>query len=145
MSNRISTGILRAVTGAWILNSGVGKLKLDKAGAEQLQHAAEVGVPEVKNLDPVTFGRLLSYTEILLGAGLLAPMVNRRLIGLALTGFASGMLTMYFRNPEMTEDDGFRPTHKGIALSKDMWLAAIGLAMVLSSRTKRTKKIAKSK
>ena len=40
------------------------------------------------------------------------------------------MLSMYFRNPDMTLDDGIRPSQEGTPLSKDMWLAAIGAALM---------------
>lgn len=138
VSNKLSFGVLRLVAGAWILNSGIGKLHLTPEVAAQLQEHAATGVPTVKQLDTVTFGKLLSAAEILLGAGLLTPFINRRLIGLALSGFAGGMLTMYFKNPAMTESDGVRPSQAGIPLSKDMWLAAIGLALLLGS-SKRSK------
>lgn len=135
MSNRLSSAILRTVTGAFILNSGLGKTKLDPETAAGLQQVAATGVPAVKQLEPATFGKLLAGTEIALGAGLLTPFVNRRLIGLGLAGFASGMLTLYFRNPDNTQADGIRPTQQGIPLAKDAWLAAIGLALLFSSRS----------
>ena len=134
MSNRLSNGILRAVTGAYILNSGIGKLKLDEQTATSIQEMAATGVPQVKELDAPTFGRLLSGSEIALGTALLTPFVSHRLVGLGLAGFAGGLLTMYFSNPAMTESDHVRPSQAGIPLSKDTWLAAIGLALLFSSR-----------
>ena len=37
---------------------------------------------------------------------------------------------MYFRNPEMTQSDGIRPSEQGIPLAKDSWMLAIGAALV---------------
>ena len=51
--------------------------------------------------------------------------------GLGLGAFSAGMLSMYFRNPEMTQDDGIRPSDAGKAIAKDSWLVGIGLASVL--------------
>ena len=140
MSNRLSSGILRTVTGAWILNSGIGKLRLDEDAAKGLRSMAAKGVPAVENIDPKLFGRLLSATEIALGAGLLTPFVSRRLIGLALAGFGSGLLTMYFGDPQFTESDRIRPSQAGIPLAKDAWLVAIGLALLFSGRDRRATK-----
>ena len=37
---------------------------------------------------------------------------------------------MYFGNDENTEDDGIRPSQKGLPLAKDSWLVAIGAALM---------------
>lgn len=132
MSNRVSNAILRTVTGAWILNSGASKLGADEQTASVLQEHAATGVPQVKRLPAGEFAKLLAASEIGLGATLLTPFVSKRFAGAALTVFASGLLTMYFRNPALTEADGIRPTQAGLPLAKDLWLAAIGLALVFS-------------
>ena len=45
---KISTALLRAVPGAFILNSGIGKLGLDEESAAGLQQMAANGVPMVE-------------------------------------------------------------------------------------------------
>ena len=41
---------------------------------------------------------------------------------------------MYFRNPQMTQEDGIRPSEAGISLSKDVFLSAIGAALVMQKK-----------
>ncbi len=40
------------------------------------------------------------------------------------------MLSMYFRNDDMTEADGVRPSQQGTPVAKDAWLAAIAVALI---------------
>ena len=126
----LASGIMRGITGAFILNSGIGKLSLDEEGAKGLQQMAVTGIPALKELDGKTFGKFISSSEIGIGAALLLPFIPRKLTGLALCGFSAGMLSMYFRNPEMTQSDGIRPSEQGIPLAKDSWMLAIGAALV---------------
>lgn len=130
----IANLVLRAVPGAFILNSGIGKLGMDEATAEYLHGAAAKGVPAIAEMSPKQFGQFLTYGEIAVGTALLAPFVPTRVAGLALGTFASGLLASYFRTPEMTEADGVRPSQDGIALAKDSWLAAIAAALVLGGK-----------
>lgn len=130
----ISNAALRATTGAFILNSGIGKLGMDEGTASYLQGMAKTGVPQVEALDAKTFGKALSYAETALGAALLCPLVSPRIAGLALTGFGAGLLTMYFGNDDMTQEDGIRPTQEGTALAKDVFLVGAGLALVFSRK-----------
>ena len=67
-----------------------------------------------------------------IGAALVTPFVNKRLAGLALGAFSARLLSLYFRNPDMTQEDGIRPTEAGTGLSKDVFLAAIAAALVVS-------------
>ncbi|WP_114854035.1 DoxX family membrane protein [Brachybacterium sp. YJGR34] len=127
----LSTTILRAVPGAFILNSGIGKLGLPAEAAEGLQAMAARGVPPLENLTPEQFAKFLSYGEIAVGAALLLPMVPTRLAGLALAGFSGSMVAMYLRTPEMTEADGIRPSQEGTAVAKDSWMLAIAAALLL--------------
>ncbi|MGP3912204.1 hypothetical protein [Nonomuraea sp. 10N515B] len=48
--------------------------------------------PFLGRLEPVTFARLLSRAEIVLGTVLLVPFVPSLPAGAALTGFAGGLL-----------------------------------------------------
>lgn len=135
--NKLATYVLRAVPGAFILNSGVGKLNLPPEAAAGMQSAAAVGIPPLAKLEPKQFGTLLAAGEISLGAALLLPFIPTKLAGLGLAAFSGGLLSMYFRTPAMTEADGIRPSNDGIALAKDSWLAAIAIALLLSSNKKK--------
>lgn len=126
----LSSAALRVPTGLFILNSGLGKFQADKDAAEGLQGMAATGLPFVKELDAENFAKLLAAAETCLGTALLLPFVPNRLVGAGLTAFGAGLLSMYFGNDDMTEDDGIRPSQSGTALAKDSWLAAIGAALV---------------
>ncbi|UEJ82388.1 DoxX family membrane protein [Brachybacterium halotolerans subsp. kimchii] len=146
MAFSLSNTILRGVTGAYILNSGIGKLGLPEEAATGLQQMASQGIPQVESLSPKQFGWLVSLGEIAVGSALLLPIVPTRVAGLSLGAFSAGMLSMYFRNPEMTQDDGIRPSHAGTPLSKDLWLAAIALALLVrgaGSKKVKVKGVAK--
>lgn len=140
---KLDTALLRAVPGAFILNSGIGKLGIDEESAGGLQQMAANGVPMVENMTPAQFGKFLSYGEIAVGAALLLPFVPTRIAGAALTTFASGLVANYFSIDSMTEDDGIRPSQDGIPVAKDTWLAAIGLALMFTTGGKKKKKLKK--
>ncbi|MDN5758460.1 MAG: hypothetical protein L0H59_07990 [Tomitella sp.] len=124
---------LRLATGAFIVNSGIGKLGLDKDGAAGLQSMASNAIPPVKNVDPELFGKALAGTEITLGAVLLAPFVPTAVAGAGLTAFSAGLLTMYTRTPGMHEPGTPRPTQDGTAIAKDSWMLGIGLSLLIDA------------
>ena len=128
----LSTAVLRAVPGAFILTSGLGKLGMSAETAEGLQEMAARGVPPLGRLTPEQFATFLSCGEIAVGASLLLPVVPRRVAGLGLAAFSGAMMSMYLRTPGMTEADGLRPTQDGVAVAKDSWLLAIAAALLLS-------------
>lgn len=128
----LSTAILRAVPGAFILNSGIGKLGMDAGTAEHLRGMATQGVPVLGKLTPEQFAKFLSYGEIAVGTSLLLPFVPSKVAGLALAGFSGSLVSMYLRTPGMTEEDGVRPTQEGTAVAKDTWLLAIAAALIVS-------------
>lgn len=134
---KLSNIPLRLVTGAFILNSGLGKRDLDGGSAAGLQGMASNAIPEFKDMKPETFGKMLSYTEIAVGSALLFPAVPARLAGLALGAFSAGMLTMYLRTEGMTQQDGIRPTQQGTALAKDVWMAGIAASLLIGGGKKR--------
>lgn len=123
--------VLRAVPGAFILNSGIGKLGMPAEVAEGMQKKASTGIPQLAEMPAEQFGKLLAYGEIAVGAALLLPFVPTRLAGAALATFAGGLLSMYVGDPEMTESDGIRPSMAGTPLAKDSWLLAIGVALAV--------------
>ncbi|MCK0111222.1 hypothetical protein MWU75_03600 [Ornithinimicrobium sp. F0845] len=135
---------LRAVTGAYILNSGLSKLGADEQTAEGLHGMASGAYPFLSDLDPKSFTALLAYGEIALGGALLAPMVPSAVAGTALAGFGAGLVGMYLRTPGMTREDGIRPTQDGTSLAKDVWLVGAGLTLATQSFLSGTKAVAKN-
>ncbi|ATG53469.1 hypothetical protein CFK41_00765 [Brachybacterium ginsengisoli] len=127
----LSTAVLRAVPGAFILNSGIGKLGLPAEVAAGLQGMAAQGVPPLGKMTPEQFAKFLSYGEIAVGASLLLPFVPTRVAGLGLAAFSGSLVSMYLRTPGMTESDGVRPTQDGTPIAKDTWLLAIAAALLL--------------
>ena len=127
----LRNAVLRAVPGAFFLNSGIGKLNLPPEAATHLQQAASKGIPQLAEMPAEQFGKLLAYGEIAVGAALLVPFVPTRLAGAVLATFAGGLLAMYFRTPELTESDGVRPSQAGTPIAKDSWLLAIGIALAV--------------
>jgi hypothetical protein len=126
---------VRLVTGAFILNSGLNKLKADDEEMHKALHGmASTAYPPLEGMDARTFTRLVGVGETALGASLLAPFVGPWLAGLGLTGFAGGLLGLYFRIPGMTVD-GIRPSQQGTALAKDSWMAAMGMALIIDAMT----------
>lgn len=132
----LATGILRGITGAYMLQAGYGQRNMPREAAEGLQQFAATGVPQVKNLQADTFGKVVSASEMGLGAALLSPFISNRLAGLGLAAFSTGVLSIYFRNDDMTQRDGIRPSEPGTGLSKDIFLAAIAGALITSPKKK---------
>ncbi len=130
MGFSISNTALRLVSGAFILNSGIGKLSLTREEAAGLQSAAQRVIPQFEDLKAEEFGRYLSYAEIALGSAILAPFFSSRLAGLGLAIFSSGLLATYIKSPDTTEPDSIRPTPAGTAMAKDFWLAGIAVALL---------------
>ncbi|QNK81469.1 hypothetical protein [Nakamurella sp. PAMC28650] len=122
----------RIVTGAFILNSGLGKLKGDEQTAVGIHGMAKGAYPFLSKVPPTTFLKLLAIGEVAVGGALLLPLVPAGLAGLALTGFAGGMLGLYARTPGM-HDGKLRPTQAGTGISKDIWMAGIGIGLVIDA------------
>ncbi|MEU0836519.1 hypothetical protein [Streptomyces sp. NPDC005969] len=120
----------RIATGAFILNSGLGKLKADKETAAGVHGTACLAYPFLKKLDAQRFTRLLAWSEIAVGGTLLAPFVPTPLAGLALTGFSGGLVGLYLRIPGMREPGSLRPTQNGIPLAKDSWMLGMGIGFL---------------
>ncbi|WP_347813999.1 hypothetical protein [Actinomadura sp. KC06] len=121
----------RLIVGAFVVNSGLSKLKgLDEA-AEQTHGMAKTAYPFLESRDPREFTRMLGTAEVALGTALMVPLVPSIVAGAALTAFAGGLNGLYLRIPGMREPGGLRPTQQGTALAKDSWLLGIGAALVL--------------
>ncbi len=141
---RLSHLPLRATTGAFILNAGLGKRYLDSDSAAGMQGMAAAAVPAAAKLSPAQFGKVLSGGEMALGTALLLPFVSPVVAGAALTAFSAGLLQMYRKTPGLTEADGIRPTQAGTPIAKDVWLLGAGLALLADGLIDGTKGAAKS-
>jgi hypothetical protein len=125
----------RMVTGAFILQSGIGKLSADEATAQQLHGFATGTYPFLAKLKPEDFVKLLAGTEIALGTALLLPFVPSMVAGAGLTAFSGGLLGLYVRTPGMRKEGTPLPTQQGTALAKDVWMTGIGLGLVIDELT----------
>ncbi len=124
---------LRLSAGAFVLNAGLTKRTADETTAKGVHQFASGTYPFLGKIDPKVFTRALSATEITIGSALLVPAVPAGVAGLALTGFAVGLLGLYLRTPGMRREGSVRPTEQGIGLAKDIWLLSIGASLVIDS------------
>lgn len=127
----------RAVTGAFILHSGMQKWNADEETAQGMQGLASGAYPFVKKLQARQFIRLLAVGEITVGSLLLAPVVPAAVAGAALTGFSGALVGLYARTPGMRKPGSVFPTPDGIALAKDSWMLGVGLGLLLDAATRR--------
>jgi hypothetical protein len=131
---------LRAITGAFILNSGLTKLKSGPEAAEGVHGFASAAYPEFKRLRPEQFTMMLGAGEIALGAALLTPMVPPALAGAGLTAFSAGLIGLYLKVPGLRQEGSLKPTEEGMAIAKDSWLLGIGLSLLLDGLSDGRKK-----
>ena len=134
---QISHFPLRAITGAFILNSGLTKLRGGQETAEGVHGFATAAYPEFKRLRPEQFTKLLATSEIALAAALLTPMVPPAVAGAGLTAFSAGLLGLYLKVPGLRQEGSLKPTEEGMAIAKDSWLLGIGLDLLLSGMGRR--------
>ena len=127
----------RVAAGAFILNSGIGKLHADEETAAQLRGFAADVYPILAKLKPTDFVRLLAVSEITLGAALLLPVVPAVVAGAGLAAFSGGLLGLYARTPGMRKQGSPFPTQQGIPMAKDAWMMGIGLGLVIDDLTDR--------
>ncbi|MPV38538.1 hypothetical protein [Georgenia subflava] len=128
----------RLAAGAFILNSGLGKRGLPDEAAAGLQGMAANAFPQLKEMSPKDFGKLISTAEITLGAALLVPLVPTWLAALGLGGFASSLLYMYTRTPGLTEEgSSVKPTQEGTGIAKDVFMLGIAGTLLLDELTSR--------
>jgi hypothetical protein len=128
---------LRAVTGAFILNSGITKLKSGQEAAEGVHGFATSAYPQFKRFRPEQFQKLLGAGEVALGTVLLTPMIPAALAGAGLTAFSAGLVGLYLKIPGMHEQGSLKPTQDGIALAKDSWLFGIGLSLLAGGLSRK--------
>ena len=120
----------RIATGAFILNSGLGKRNADEATAAGLHGFAASTYPFLKDVPPATFAKTLATGEIVIGAALLTPFVPTAVAGAALTAFSAGLLGLYLRTPGMTKPGSVAPTQEGLPIAKDVWMLGIGIGLL---------------
>lgn len=132
MAGKLRRAPTRIVTGAFILNSGLQKLKGDDDTAKAVHGMASGAYPAFGTLEPKTFLRVLGAGETALGSALLLPIVPAGLAGLALTGFAGALVGMYIKTPAL-HDKYLRPTGPGVAIAKDSWMLGIGTGLVIDA------------
>lgn len=133
LSAKIRRAPLRLSSGAFILNSGLGKLKADEATAGQLHGMAAGTYPFLAKVDPKLFVKGLAFGEIALGTLLLAPVVPAGLAGIALTGFGGSLLGVYLKTPGLTQEGSIAPTQQGVGIAKDVWMTSMGVALVFDA------------
>jgi hypothetical protein len=128
---------LRVITGAYILHTGLEKWSGDEDRAKAVHALAADAYPVFASMPPARFLRLLAAGEIATGTALLAPTVSTAKAGVALTGFSGALVGMYAKTSSMHKPGSVWPTAQGIAVSKDVWMLAIGLALLLDGVTSR--------
>ncbi|MEP7021302.1 MAG: hypothetical protein ABI808_11660 [Pseudonocardiales bacterium] len=133
LSAKLRRAPTRIVTGAFILNSGIGKLKGDDATAKALHGMASEAYPALDKVPPSPFLKTLAVSEIALGSALLVPFAPAALTGLALAGFSGSLLGLYWRTPGMHEQGSIRPTQKGTPIAKDIWMLGIAASLIVDS------------
>ncbi|MCW2522946.1 MAG: hypothetical protein JWO63_1281 [Frankiales bacterium] len=131
----------RIATGAFILNSGLSKLKGDEQTAQALHGMAAGAYPGLAAIEPKKFLKLLALGEVALGGALLTPMVPAGVAGAGLAGFSGSMLGMWWKTPGMHPPGDPRPTQAGTAVAKDVWMLAIGIGLVVDALLSRESKI----
>jgi len=121
----------RIATGAFILNSGLGKRDVDEETAAGLHGFASNTYPFLAKVPPATFAKALSTAEIVVGAALLTPLIPTAVAGAVLTGFSAGLLGLYLRTPGMTKPGAsVAPTQEGLTIAKDVWMLGIGIGLI---------------
>jgi uncharacterized membrane protein YphA (DoxX/SURF4 family) len=131
---KIRRAPVRAATGAFILNSGVDKLRAGDDHAKGLHGFASGAYPMVEKIDPKLFTRALGLGEVALGTTLLLPIAPPLVAGLGLVAFSGGLLGLYWRTPGLHRaPNDPRPTQDGIPIAKDAWMFGIGTSLVVDS------------
>ena len=121
---------VRLATGAFVLHSGLDHVDPDERTAGEVHALASGTYPFLAAVDPRLFTRALGVAELVVGGLLLVPVVPAGVAGLALTGFAGGLVGLYVRTPGLRLRRSVFPTPQGLGFAKDAWLLAIGVSLV---------------
>jgi hypothetical protein len=127
----------RLATGAYILHTGWEKWHGDEDRAAGIHGMATGAYPMLSSVKSTDFLRALSVGEMAVGGALLAPFVPTAVAGAALTAFSGGLVTMYLRTDDLHRPGSVWPSAKGVAISKDSWLLAIGLGLLVDGLRSR--------
>lgn len=128
---------LRVASGAFILQSGLSKRGMAGEAAEGLHSFASTAHPEVESVGPETFAKGLSTAEIVLGTALLLPVVPSWVAAAGLTAFSAGLNRLYLKAPGLRQEGDIRPTEQGMGIAKDVWMTAMGVAMLIDAVSER--------
>jgi hypothetical protein len=131
---RVSHVPLRAATGAFIFNEGLGRRSVDPKATDELA----ASIPQLASAGPATIGKAVASTELALGGLLLAPFVPPAVAGAALTAFSAGLLRTRWRSVDRDEEPGKQKT-----VAKDLWMLGTGLALVFDGVTDGTRRTAR--
>jgi uncharacterized membrane protein YphA (DoxX/SURF4 family) len=121
----------RLVTGAYIVHTGWEKWHGDEDRAAGIHGMAAAAFPAFNSMKATDFLKTLSVGEMAVGAALLTPFIPTALAGAALTGFSGALVTMYLRTDGLHRPGSVWPSAQGTAVSKDSWLLAIGLGLMV--------------
>jgi uncharacterized membrane protein YphA (DoxX/SURF4 family) len=121
---------LRLSTGAYILHAGIEKWRPDPERAKALHGLTASAFPIANSIPAETFVKCLAAAEIVVGSALLVPIVPNVVAGALLTGFAGGLMALYFRTPSMRRPGSIWPSQAGTGVSKDVWMFGIGLGLM---------------
>ena len=122
---------MRLASGAYILNSGLGKLDADEETTKQLHHSAAEVYPQVADMDAESFVKALGAAEVALGGALVLPFVPSWLAGAGLAAFAGGLVNLYLRTPGLHRDGSVLPNADGLGMAKDIWLLGMAATLLL--------------
>src|SRR5271156_4313161 len=93
----------RMVTGAFILNAGLGKWNADEERAARLHGFAAGTYPFLSKLKPEDFAKLLAAAEITLGSALLLPFVPSIVAGAGLAAVTGGPPGLVGQDPRQRQ------------------------------------------
>jgi hypothetical protein len=132
---------VRLATGAFILNSGLSKLRsTDDEMHKQLHGMASTAYPALEGVEAKDFTKALAAGEVVLGTAVLTPVIGAGLAGAGLTAFSAGLLGLYWRIPALRQPGSIRPSQEGMAIAKDSWMLGIGLGLLIDAVTRRRPK-----
>jgi uncharacterized membrane protein YphA (DoxX/SURF4 family) len=135
VSAKLRRAPLRAVTGAYILNSGVGKFGADDDMAKTLHGFASGTYPFLGKVQPKVYAKALGVGEMAVGGVLLLPVFSPVVAGAVLAGFSGALLNVYWNTPGMHAEGSPRPTVAGSPLAKDAWMFGIGTSLIVDAMT----------
>jgi uncharacterized membrane protein YphA (DoxX/SURF4 family) len=135
VSAKLRRAPLRAVTGAYILNSGLGKFGADDDTAKTLHGFSSGTYPFLNKMQPKVYAKALGVGEMAVGGVVLLPIFSPVVAGAVLAGFSGALLRVYWNTPGMHEEGNPRPTVAGSPLAKDAWMFGIGTSLIVDAMT----------